>query len=343
MKVGKTNNDHMYPSLHRLLLAKGFPATWFLSEDIRCHVTLQDSILATSVLSIINSNVSMKQVHSLRHDLEEKNALLSTVQKQLSKHQPNGTTGNMTNESTTGRVIEHLQAEIDSLKKELAESKTLIHVAKVARERAERQVSEHLASHQTLRLEIDSLKRMFERKERQSKELEESTKDIEKRNSDMKFERDNAYTRLRQSELKVSDLERKLQEALALKEKSEIEYSLLSKEMQSFKTRYANDVEIVKKEFKILRKEMSSTSRSLEDVVLMTSVKVEEITSERTEEIGNLESIADKLKENQEKHAQKLLKEIEAMKKDVEHSSQKTSEHIMNELEYSSLLFIRIC
>ncbi|CAG8689804.1 9518_t:CDS:2, partial [Funneliformis caledonium] len=306
---------------------KGFPVTWFLSEDMRCHVTLQDSISATSVLSIIHSNVSMKQVHSLRHDLEEKNALLSTVQKQLSKHQPNGTNGNMTNESTTGRVIEHLQAEIDSLKKELAESKTLIHVAKVARERAERQVSEHLASHQTLRLEIDSLKRMFERKERQSKELEESTKDIEKRNSDMKFERDNAYTRLRQSELKVSDLERKLQEALALKEKSEIEYSLLSKEMQSFKTRYANDVEIVKKEFKILRKEMSSTSRSLEDVVLMTSVKVEEITSERTEEIGNLESIADKLKENQEKHAQRLLKEIEAMKKDVEHSSQKTSEH----------------
>ncbi|CAI2190233.1 19313_t:CDS:1, partial [Funneliformis geosporum] len=274
-----------------------------------------------------NIDALKQQVHSLRHDLEEKNALLSTVQKQLSKNQPNGTNGIMTNESTTGRVIEHLQAEIDSLKKELAESKTLIHVAKVARERAERQVSEHLASHQTLRLEIDSLKRMFERKERQSKELEESTKDIEKRNSDMKYERDNAHTRLRQSELKVSNLERNLQEALALKEKSEIEYSLLSKEMQSFKTRYANDVEIVKKEFKVLRQEMSSTSRSLEDVVLMTSVKVEEITSERKEEIGNLESIADKLKENQEKHAQKLFYEIEAMKKDVEHSSLKTSEH----------------
>jgi len=233
----------------------------------------------------------------------------------------------MTNESTTGRVIEHLQAEIDHLKKELAESKALIHVAKVARERAERQVSEHLASHQTSRLEIDSLKRMLERRERQSKELEESTKEIEKRNSDMKFERDNAHTKLRQSELKVSDLERKLQEALALKEKSEIEYSLLSKEMQTFKSRYAKDVEIVKKEFKVLRQEMSSTSRTLEDVVLMTGVRVEELTSQRKDEIGNLESIGDKLKENQEKYAQQLLSEIEVMKKDVENSSQKTNEY----------------
>lgn len=272
-------------------------------------------------------NALKQELNSLRHVIEEKNALLSTVQKQLNKNQPNGTNGIMTSESTTGRVIEHLQAEIDYLKKELADSKTLIHVSKVARERAERQVSEHLASHQTLRLEIDSLKRMLERKERQSKELDENAKEIEKKNSDMKFERDNACTKLRQSELKVSDLERKLQEALALKEKSEIEYSLLSKEVQTFKTRYAKDVETVKKEFKVLRQEMSSTSRSLEDVVLMAGVKVEELTSERKDDLGNLESIASKLKENQEKCAQKLLSEIEIMKKDIESSSQKTDEY----------------
>ncbi|CAG8754585.1 22377_t:CDS:2, partial [Cetraspora pellucida] len=193
-----------------------------------------------------------QQVHSLRHDLAEKNAILTTVQKQLNRHQPNQQNGIVQNESTTGRVIENLQAEIDHLKKDLADSKTLIHVAKVSRERAERQ------------------------------------------------------------------------EALAGKEKAEYEYTLLSKEMQAFKTRYTKDVEIVKKEFKALREEMNSTSRQLEDVVLMTSVRIEELNSERKEELGNLESIHAQLQENQDKYAAKLLSEIEAMKKDVETSSQKT-------------------
>ncbi|CAG8523298.1 13986_t:CDS:2, partial [Acaulospora morrowiae] len=268
--------------------------------------------------------VLKQQVYNLQNDIAEKDAILITVQEQLGKHPQNGITQS---ESTTGRVIEKLQAEIDYLKKELAESKTQIHISKVARERSERQVQEHLGSHQTLRLEIDSLKRMLERKERQTKELEESSKDIEKKNLDMKFERDNAKTKLRQSELKVSDLERKLQEALAAKEKSEYEYTLLSKEMQNFKTRYTKDVEVVKKEFKTLREEMSSTSRQLEDVVLMTSVRIEELTTERNDELSNLESTHSKLRENQEKCAAKLLNEIEAMKRDVQSSSQKTNEY----------------
>ncbi|CAG8637612.1 22968_t:CDS:2, partial [Racocetra persica] len=221
-------------------------------------------------------HVLKQQVHSLRHDLAEKNALLTTVQKQLNRNQPNQPNGIVQSESTTGRVIENLQAEIDHLKKDLADSKTQIHVAKV---------------------------------------------------SHMKFERDNANLKLRQSELKVSDLERKLQEALAGKEKAEYEYTLLSKEMQAFKTRYTKDVEIVKKEFKSLREEMNSTSRQLEDVVLMTSVRIEELNSERKEELGNLESIHAQLQENQDKYAAKLFSEIEAMKKDVETSSQKTKEY----------------
>ncbi|CAG8577565.1 10082_t:CDS:2 [Racocetra fulgida] len=221
-------------------------------------------------------HVLKQQVHTLRHDLAEKNALLTTVQKQLNRHQPNQPNGIVQSESTTGRVIENLQAEIDHLKKDLADSKTQIHVAKV---------------------------------------------------SHMKFERDNASLKLRQSELKVSDLERKLQEALAGKEKAEYEYTLLSKEMQAFKTRYTKDVEIVKKEFKSLREEMNSTSRQLEDVVLMTSVRIEELNSERKDELGNLESIHAQLQENQDKYAAKLFSEIEAMKKDVEISSQKTKEY----------------
>ncbi|CAG8816144.1 34358_t:CDS:1, partial [Racocetra persica] len=90
----------------------------------------------------------------------EKNALLATVQKKLNRHRhqiSNG--GGMTHESTTGKVIGNLHHEIEYLKKEVADAKTQIHVAKVARDRADRQVQEHSASHQTLRLEIDSLKR----------------------------------------------------------------------------------------------------------------------------------------------------------------------------------------
>lgn len=293
-----------------------------LTVDASEHMSNGELVVDSGKIHVLK-----QQVSSLRHDLAEKNALLTTVQKQLSRHQPTQQNGNMQNESTTGRVIENLQAEIDHLKKDLGDSKTQIHVAKVSRERAERQVQEHLASHQTLRLEIDSLKRMLERKERQTKELEESAKEVEKKNSDMKFERDNANLKLRQSELKVSDLERKLQEALAGKEKAEYEYTLLSKEMQSFKTRYTKDVEIVKKEFKSLREEMNSTSRQLEDVVLMTSVRIEELSSERKEELGNLESIHAQLQENQDKYAAKLFNEIEAMKKDVETSNQKTKEY----------------
>ncbi|CAG8742168.1 4839_t:CDS:2, partial [Gigaspora rosea] len=48
-------------------------------------------------------HVLKQQVSSLRHDLAEKNALLTTVQKQLNRHQPNQPNGNMQNESTTGR------------------------------------------------------------------------------------------------------------------------------------------------------------------------------------------------------------------------------------------------
>ncbi|CAG8448508.1 6172_t:CDS:2 [Scutellospora calospora] len=289
---------------HQKYLVSAFSTTELSSMTVDASEHMSNDELGVDSGKI---HVLKQQVHSLRHDLAEKNALLTT--------------------STTGRVIENLHAEIDHLKKDLADSKTQIHVAKVSRERAERQVQEHLASHQTLRLEIDSLKRMLERKERQSKELEESAKEVEKKNSDMKFERDNANLKLRQSELKVSDLERKLQEALAGKEKAEYEYTLLSKEMQAFKTRYTKDVEIVKKEFKSLREEMNLTSRQLEDVVLMTSVRIEELNSERKDELGNLESIHTQLQDNQEKYATKLFNEIEAMKKDVETSNQKTKEY----------------
>ncbi|CAG8730625.1 16529_t:CDS:2, partial [Funneliformis mosseae] len=103
------------------------------------------------------------QVHTLRHDLAEKNALLATVQKKLNRNRPQQyNNGTMSNESTTGKVIGHLQHEIEHLKKEVADAKTSIHIAKVARERADRQAAENYASHQTLKLEIDSLKRMLE-------------------------------------------------------------------------------------------------------------------------------------------------------------------------------------
>nr|CAG8513928.1 8899_t:CDS:2 [Entrophospora candida]CAG8552664.1 6702_t:CDS:2 [Entrophospora candida] len=274
-------------------------------------------------------NSLKQQVHNLRHDLAERNALLNTVQKQLNnnKRQPNSSNVIATNESTTGRFIEHLQVEIDNLRKELNESKTQAQTAKISREKSERQVQEHTATHQTLRLEIDSLKRMLERKERQTKELEESSRDHEKKSTYMKFERDNASTKLRQAELKVSDLERKLSEALACKEKAEYEYKLLSKEMQSFKARYAKDVETVKQEFKELRQELNSTSRHLEDVVLMAGVRVEELTSERKVNVDNLESVYSKLKENQEKYTAELIKEVKEIKIDVENTSKKTDEY----------------
>ncbi|KAG9296252.1 hypothetical protein G9A89_014844 [Geosiphon pyriformis] len=262
-----------------------------------------------------------QQVHNLRHDLAEKSALLVNVQKQLGRGQ-NGLEG------TTGRVIEQLQAEIDQLKKEVTDSKGQIHVVKVARERAERQLQEHLNSHDTFRTEIDSLKRMLERKERQLKELENSMKDIDKRNVDMKFERDNANTKLRQSELKVSSLERKLNDALACKEQAEHEYLLLSKEMQNFKRRYAEDVDTIKEEFSIVRNELNTTTQQLEDVILMTGVKIEEMTSGRKNELENLETTQAKLKENQEKCAAQFLTDIEKMKQDVEVSNKKTLENI---------------
>src|SRR5947209_20610953 len=56
-----------------------------------------------------------QQVEGLRHELAERNQVLFNLQKRR-----NGQNGV---ESTTGRVIEQLQSEIDNLRKELIESK----------------------------------------------------------------------------------------------------------------------------------------------------------------------------------------------------------------------------
>jgi chromosome segregation ATPase len=240
-----------------------------------------------------------------------------------SRHQPqaNGL------ESKTSRVIEQLQLEIDHLKKELADSKTQIHVAKVARDRADRSLQEQQQAHRVVRQEIDSLKRMLDRKERQVKEMEQGIKDAGKKSSDMKFERDNANTKLRQAELKASNLERELRETTAGKEQAEHEYELLSKEIKNFKRRYAEDVESVRKEFDDLREKMLATSRQLEDSILETGVRVEELTSESTVDVKELENIHEKLKENQEKYVVQFSAELENLKQDVEASSKKTDEH----------------
>ncbi|CAG8574925.1 10154_t:CDS:2 [Rhizophagus irregularis] len=239
------------------------------------------------------------QVHTLRHDLAEKNALLATVQKKLSRSRPQYYNSGTTNESTTGKVIGHLQHEIEHLKKEVADAKTQIHIAKVARERADRQVSEHSASHQTLKLEIDSLKRMLEQRENNNKLLEES-------------------------ERKAAELEKQVAAALGGKELAEIQYQLLSKELQNFKTRYSNDVESIKKEYQVLRNELNSTSKELKTVVTEASSRVETLTKDRKAEVANLEAIQKQLRENQENSIASLLDEVEKMKKDVESSNQKT-------------------
>ncbi|CAG8466200.1 3934_t:CDS:1 [Paraglomus occultum] len=263
-----------------------------------------------------------QQVDTLRADLAEKNALIASVQKHVNRQHP--VPPSM--ESTTGRVIERLQLEIDSLKKELSDSKSQLQVARVARERAERQVQEHAQSHQSFLLELDSLKRILERKERQVKELEHSIKESDQKSMDMKFDRDNANTKLRQTELKVSDLERKIHEALAAKEQAEHEYSLLTKEMQSFKRRYQEDVDTVRHEFDELRDQLKSISHSLEDTILMTGVQVEELTTGRKNEVLELEQLQEKLKENQENYAKQFLLEIEKMKTDVEKNTRSTDE-----------------
>jgi chromosome segregation ATPase len=267
------------------------------------------------------------QVHTLRHDLAEKNALLATVQKKLNRNRPhyyNNST--MTNESTTGKVIGHLQHEIEYLKKEVADAKTQIHIAKVARERADRQASEHSASHQTLKLEIDSLKRMLERKERQVKELEETAKENEKKKFEYKMERENNNKLLQETELKAAELEKQLAAVIGGREQAEFQYQLLSKELQNFKTRYTNDVESIKKEFQELRNDMSSTSEGLKTVVTDAGDRVETLTKERKIEVANLETIQKQLKENQEKTLASLLNEVERMKKDVDISNQKTQQ-----------------
>ncbi|CAG8445348.1 10309_t:CDS:10 [Ambispora leptoticha] len=261
-------------------------------------MTVDNHTDMTSEMEDPNSVTLLKQqVHNLRHDLAERNAILVNVQKQLGRSQ-NG------NEGTTGRVIEKLHEEIDRLKKELADAKTQIQVNKVARERAERQLNEHLNSHETFLKEND------------------------KKQLDMKFERDNANTKLRQSELKVSSLERKLADALAGREQAEHEYLLLSKEMQNFKRRYAEDVDTVKKEFLELREQLNKKAQQLEEVILMTGVRVEEITSSRGTDLETLETTHNKLKQNQEKYAAKFLIEIEKLKREVESSSKKTSENV---------------
>ncbi|CAG8484405.1 24710_t:CDS:1 [Cetraspora pellucida] len=268
------------------------------------------------------------QVHTLRHDLAEKNALLATVQKKLNRHRHQITNGGgMTHESTTGKVIGNLHHEIEYLKKEVADAKTQIHVAKVARDRADRQVQEHSASHQTLRLEIDSLKRMLERKERQVKELEEISKDHERKRMDLKSERDNTNIKLQESEQKASNLEHQLALALLSKEQAELQYQLLTKEMKNFKQRYVEDVELIKKEFQELREEMNSTAKELEDVVVEAGAKIEEITLQRQVEVEELQSIQAKLRENQEKSFSRIQSEVEMVKKDVEISNQKTKVH----------------
>ncbi|CAG8599270.1 12564_t:CDS:2 [Ambispora gerdemannii] len=278
----------------------------------------------TDMSSETDSNtvtILKQQVHNLRHDLAERNAILVTVQKQLGRSQ-NG------NEGPTGRVIEKLHDEIDHLKKELADAKTQIQVNKVSRERAERQLHEHLNSHETFRAEIESLKRMLERKENKIKEMEGVAKDIDKKQLDMKFERDNANTKLRQSELKVSSLERKLADALAGKDQAEHEYLLLSKEMQNFKRRYAEDVNIVKKDFLVLREQLNKKAQQMEDVILTTGVRIEELTSSHNPDVETLETTHNKLKQNQEKYAAKFLIEIEKMRREIEMSSKKTSENV---------------
>ncbi|CAG8448113.1 928_t:CDS:2 [Funneliformis caledonium] len=197
------------------------------------------------------------QVHTLRHDLAEKNALLATVQKKLNRNRPqqynNGTMGN---ESTTGKVIGHLQHEIEHLKKEVAGAKTSIHIAKVARERADRQAAEHYASHQTLKLEIDSLKRMLE------------------------LDRDKTNKSLQESESKAAELEKQLAIVSASREQAEFQYQLLSKELQNFKTRYMKDVESIKVDFQELRSDMVSTSKGLKKVVVEAGSRIETLTKE---------------------------------------------------------------
>ncbi|CAB5395594.1 unnamed protein product [Rhizophagus irregularis] len=229
------------------------------------------------------------QVHTLRHDLAEKNALLATVQKKLSRSRPQYYNSGTTNESTTGKVIGHLQHEIEHLKKEVADAKTQIHIAKVARERADRQVSEHSASHQTLKLEIDSLK------------------------TNVGTENNNKL--LEESERKAAELEKQVAAALGGKELAEIQYQLLSKELQNFKTRYSNDVESIKKEYQVLRNELNSTSKELKTVVTEASSRVETLTKDRKAEVANLEAIQKQLRENQENSIASLLDEVEKMKR----------------------------
>ncbi|CAG8774352.1 16175_t:CDS:1, partial [Racocetra persica] len=185
----------------------------------------------------------------------------------------------------------------------------------------------HSASHQTLRLEIDSLKRMLERKERQVKELEEISKEHERKRMDLKSERDNTNIRLQESESKASNLEHQLALALLSKEQAELQYQLLTKEMKNFKQRYVEDVELIKKEFQELREEMNSTAKELEDVVVEAGAKIEEITSQRQVEVEELQSIQAKLRENQEKSFSRIQSEVEMVKKDVEISNQKTKAH----------------
>ncbi|CAG8518973.1 12133_t:CDS:1 [Acaulospora colombiana] len=233
----------------------------------------------------------------------------------------------MAQESTTGRVIGSLQHEIEILKKEVADAKTKFHISKVARDRADRQVQDHAASHQTLQLEIESLKGMLERKERHLRELEESTKDRERKKHEMRMERDQSSTKLKQSEIRAVELEQKLVEALACKEQAEMQYNLLNNEMKTFKQRYVDDVELIKREYKELRGEMNSSAKELKEVVLNSGSRIEELTGKRQNDIKGLKTVHQQLKENHEKMINELIKEMKELKVEVENSNKKTDEH----------------
>ncbi|CAG8580408.1 3604_t:CDS:2 [Diversispora eburnea] len=294
-----------------------------------------DDAIVDSYVDTTNVSALKYQVYSLRHDLAEKNAILATVQKKLNRHRPTYHSSNndglvgtaiMTQESTTGKVIGNLQHEIEYLKKEVADAKTQIHIAKVARDRADRQVQDHAASHQTLRLEIDTLKRMLERKERNVKELEEETKKNESKKLDMKVERDQYNTKLKQSEVKANELEKQLIGILACKEQAIMQKNLLSNELETFKKRHVEDVEIIKREFKELQITMNSTTQGLDKVVANSGSRIEDLTSKRQINAKELEEIQRSLEKNQEKLFNLFDKELKIVKEQADKSFKITDE-----------------
>lgn len=291
-----------------------------------------------TVILVDTANVSALkyQVYTLRHDLAEKTALLSTVQKKLNRHRPQYQSSNnndglagtaiMTPESTTVKVIGNLQHEIELLKKEVADAKTQIHIARVARDRADRQVQDHAASQQALRLEIDTLKGMLEKKEKKVKELDELTKENEQKKLEMKTERDQYNAKLKKSEIKATELEKQLMGILASKEQAIIQKKLLSSELEAFKKRHVEDVECIKREYKGLQTSMDSTAKGLDKVLAISGSRIEELTDKRKTGMKELEEIQRSLNVNQEKLFNILDKEFKEVKEQVEESSKGVAE-----------------